>query len=404
MSISWKYLPPLASDFSGVSSILFGMNSLNIIYSPGSCDGPIVEVDEIRDLNDRSFFTTKLSDVDIVVGIEKKLIKALEDMDLNEFEFISILGTPIANLTGVSLGRICSSLERKFNIPVIFFETSGFESYPIGVSEGFLKLGEKLIDRFINDIPTVDEINILGYTPLALGDESHLKELITLLKENAFHVNIFGGSEANLNSMRLSSKAKLNIVISEEGMALAQFLREKYGIPHILKLPVGITEMHSFVNRIEQMLGITIKGKAQLEYNNRHLNWDKVIINKNVFIIGEPFVSLAIKECLQKDFGIKNISIMSNIQKRTKSQTLFLEDRYDEVKCLESETQIAEDMDSTDIVIADPLYERFLPQHSKIKFIPIPHLGLSGREFAHMDYEYIGSGGFNYFKRHLEKL
>lgn len=403
MSILWKYIPPLASDYSGIASVLYGMNSLNILYSPGSCDGPIVEVDEIRNLHDRHFFTTKLNDIDIVVGIEERLVKMLRQKDLSKFDFVSISGTPITNITGVSLERICLKLEKEFQIPVIYFETSGFESYPIGISKGILKLAEKLIDKFDDD--TIDDqINILGYSPLILGDERHLSELIIFLNNNSFAVNVFGGSGFSSNSMVLSSKARLNLVISEEGVELADLLKAKYGIPYILGLPVGITGMNSFFSRIEEVINISLRGKEVLEYSYDNLNYNEEIANKKVLIIGEPFVSLAIKNCLQEDFSIKNVSIISDIKNDIKSESLFLGNKYVDVEFLEDETGITEKINSAEILIADPIYERFLSLHSQIKFIHLPHIGLSGREFAHIDYEYIGINGFNYLKTHLEDL
>lgn len=403
MSILWKYLPPLASDYSGVASILFGMNSLNILYSPGSCDKSIVEVDEIRSFYDRNFFITNLNDVDIVVGIEKRLKKILKQRDLSKFDFISILGTPITSLTGVSLENICINLERELQIPVIFFETSGFDSYSIGVSKGLLKLAERLIDKFDDDT-TVDQINIIGYTPLVLGDEKRLNELIAFLNNKFFKVNIFGGTGFNYNSMKLSSKAKLNLAITEEGVKLAKILKDKYSIPYILDLPVGITGMNNFLSSIEETLDISIEGKKELEHINKNLNYKNRTIKKSVLIVGEPFVSLSIKSCLQRDFGIKDISIISNIKRDARSAKLFKDEKYAQVKFLGNETEIYKTIGTADVLIADPIYKNFLPCHNEIKFIPIPYIGLSGREFAHIEYDYIGVGGYNYLKKYLEDI
>ncbi|MDT3699795.1 MAG: hypothetical protein RO469_10225 [Thermincola sp.] len=46
------------------------------------------------------------------------------------------------------------------------------------------------------------------------------------------------------------------------------------------------------------------------------------------------------------------------------------------------------------------LYENLLMKEGRSQsFIPFPYVALSGREFANMNYEYIGRGGFDYIKR-----
>ena len=74
----WNCLPPLASDYSGVSSILYGLNALNILYTPSGCIHPIVEVDEIRNLSNSLLYKTNLKEIDVITGIEEKLINDIE--------------------------------------------------------------------------------------------------------------------------------------------------------------------------------------------------------------------------------------------------------------------------------------------------------------------------------------
>lgn len=397
-----KHVPPVASDYSGVCSIVFAMNSFNILYSPGGCRHPIVEVDENRNFFDTYLFATKLNDVDVVQGTEEKLIDNLKNIDLRNFTFISLIGTPITSFTGINLKRIARKIEKETGKMVVPFETNGFESYPVGISNGYLKLGEKLINKYDTDSSAI-QINILGYNPLVLGNDRHLKRLLQVLSGRAVKLNILGYKGEGLQSMAISSKAKLNLVISEEGVKLAEFLKKEYSIPYIVKLPVGITEMKNFFLILEKELDICFNIKDQTEYRQANPGLRGNAANRTVLIIGEPFVSIAIKDCLEKDFGMKKISIISNIKRGTKSEALFSGARYAKVNFEKSESKIMDSIDCAEILIADPIFLNLVPENQKIKFISLPHFGLSGREFAQIEYEYIGINGFNYLKNFLNK-
>ncbi|WP_291565184.1 MULTISPECIES: nitrogenase component 1 [unclassified Clostridium] len=395
-----KYLPPIASDYSGVSSIIFEMNSLNILYSPGGCDHSIIEIDETRNFFETSFLSTSLNEIHVITGAENEFIESLKKIDISNFDFISLIGTPISALTGVDFNSIASKIERELKIPVVVFNTSGFESYPIGISEGLFKLGEKFLNES-NIGLREDYINVIGYIPFVLGNRVHLDELFEVLHSSSYKINTFGEDGYSLNNIKLLSKAKINIVISLEGLKLAKYMKEKFNIPYILELPVGVTGMRNYIDVLEEF-NISIDKDIRLRYSNINIDNNYKLVDKKIFIVGEPFIATAIKKCLKEDFTINNISILSTIKKGTNSERFYVNNGYSEVEFFEEEKKILEQINSADIIIADPIFQNFIPSQNKVKFIPLPYFGLSGREFSHTDYEYIGEKGFNYFKKYLE--
>lgn len=395
-----KYLPPIASDYSGVSSIVFEMNSLNILYSPGGCDHSIIEIDETRNFFETSFLSTSLNEIHVITGAENEFMESLKKIDVSTFDFISLIGTPISALTGVDFNSIALKIEKELKIPVVVFNTSGFESYPIGISEGLFKLGEKFLKESNVDLKE-DYINVIGYTPFVLGNRVHLDELFEVLHSSSYKINTFGEDGYSLNDIKLLSKAKINIVISLEGLKLAKYMKEKFNIPYILELPIGMTGMRNYIDVLEEF-NISIDKDIRLRYSNIDIGNNYKLDDKKVFIIGEPFIATVIEKCLKEDFTMKNISILSIIKKGTNSEKFYVNNGYSEVKFFEEEKKILEEISSADIIIADPIFQNFISYENNVKFIPLPYLGFSGREFSHIDYEYIGGKGFNYFKKYLE--
>lgn len=398
MSVVRKYIPPLASDYSGVCAIVFAMESLNILYSPGGCSHPVAEVDEGRNLFDTTLFGTRMNDADVAQGSDEKLIKALKEMDLSPFPFISLIGTPIPDLIGLNLERSARRVEKELNKPVVFFESNGFESYPIGIADSYLKLADRCLD-FSDGKSPEKQINIIGYNPFVWGDDRHLCRLVDYFSGSSLKFNLLGCKQEGCRSNTISPGAQLNLVISEEGTKLARELKEKYAIPYLSGLPVGITEMYQFLSGLEQALDISLPAKAKVEKERSKYRRD--LYRKKVLIIGEPFFSLALRKCLQKDFGMEKICLVSLLKKESKSQALFAKPKYAGVWFLKSEEEIRESAAWADVVIADPVFKRMLPAEPDKIFIPMPYCGLSGREFTDLAYDYIGIEGFNYLNKYL---
>ncbi len=389
------FLPPLVSDYSGVCSIVFGLNSLNILISPSGCSQPIVELDEDRDFAQSHIFTTVMNDVDVTMGWEDKLLTDLRQIKLEKYEIISLIGTPISDLIGLNLNGLARKLEGRFKVKVLVFKTAGFEAYPVGLEQGFVNL-VKHLPVGAPDIPVGDiQINILGYTPLVWGDERHLKEFLELFSGTALKCNVLGRDS-------LATQARLNIVIAEEGRKAAEWLQEKYNIPYILGLPVGVAETLRFLLKVENQLGMKLSSTKAVGELQQSLTLSQAILDKQVLIIGEPFISLGVQKSLAADFGLTKIAIIANIKKGTKSEKVFSHERYERVEFLTSEAKLLSRIAEAQIIIADPLYRNLIPQEQEVIFISLPHYGLSGREFSQTEYEYIGSKGFNYLHKQLK--
>ncbi|WP_028308832.1 nitrogenase component 1 [Desulfitibacter alkalitolerans] len=401
MNKLWKAIPPFAGDYSGVCSVLYELNSLNVLYTPGGCSHPIVEVDEIRSFNDMSFYRTDMNDIDVIMGVEDKLIEEVELLlaKTAKVDFVSIIGTPVSSITGVHFEKMAEKLKRKTGIPVVFFNTDGFESYVSGIYDALLKLAERFTLK--GGERNSKHVNILGYTPLALGHKLHLDELVQLLENVGVEVHFFASGKS-LDIIKLASEAAVNIVISPEGTGVAEYLKNEFHIPYTMDIPVGLHGMGRVLNSLERHLEINFNEIVKEKYTLLTTNTLNKDTNKKVLIIGEPLLSVAIGDCLKQDFNIGQITIASNISDKGKASRIYQESTFSQVVFLENEEDVQRYIRETEIVIADPLYEKFFGgEERKITFIPLPHVGLSGREFAGLKYEYIGRNGFEYFKKYI---
>ncbi|GAB6155855.1 hypothetical protein JCM17380_46060 [Desulfosporosinus burensis] len=108
MSSFLTRLPSLASDYSGACSVLFALPSLNLLYTPGGCSSAILECDEIRNFRQTLFFSSKLGEMEAVMGAEEEFLFHAERLwtQNRQAELIAIMGTPVPALTGVDINVI----------------------------------------------------------------------------------------------------------------------------------------------------------------------------------------------------------------------------------------------------------------------------------------------------------
>lgn len=377
------YLPPLASDFSGVCSLLQDWNSLTILYSPGGCAQCITSVDETRE--ELSFYLTRLNDIEVALCAEKKLIQGIrEQISYEPKDLISILGTPVTNFTGTDFQGIIHSL-KDLNKEIVAFPTNGFENYIYGVEQALLQLSKQC-----KKSPKIkqNKIYILGYTPLSIGRRELLDEAIINLKSCNFTVDFWNGQPLD-NS--------LNWVVTPEGLSCAKYFKKEFDIPYIMDLPIGKYGMKKWLHSMETLTGLKTNA------NNIKLETMNYKNNKSIVIIGEPLTSISIARCLKNDFNLNNVTILSYGCHNGKSKKIYID--FSHIKFIFNKNELTKFIKNVDLVIADPIYDSLIKETNiHTKLIKIPYIGLSGRLFSKINYEFIGENGFNYFKSQLSNI
>lgn len=404
MSKLFKKLPPMASDYSGACSILFEMNTLCILYTPSGCIHPIIKIDEIRDFNKTFLFSTKLSEIEVIMGADTKLLKNAEWLVSNhpDIDFISLIGTPVTSITGVDLVNLGKKLESLTKKQVLVIETTGFENYAAGIELTLRKLTNQMIKSKENMEYGQGKkqcINIIGYNPLSFGHKYHMDEYDQILENCGFDVHYYPSSNDITKSNDIFSRTAVNIVVSVESIGIAKDIFDVYGIPFIINIAVGFYGVNRLLFDLNNYLRYPID---MTNYYSDHFVATSQDCFKRVLIIGDTLLSIAIGQCIKHDFRMNNIKVISIVNENKKSNYMHSEEL--DLDFIEDENEIIEHIRESDIIIADPIFKSLIikEEHDPI-FIPIPHPGLSGREFCDNTYEYIGKKGFDYFNQFLSR-
>ena len=232
------YLPPFASDYSGVCSALFDLDCLTIIADASCCTAHYVYFDEPRWKDQvKPVFSIALRNVDAVLGNDAKIVNEVCDASHQiSTNMIAVVGTPIPAITGMDVEGIASEVEKLTGKISFGFNTTGFNYYDTGI----VKTGKALLKRFAEKRPTRKNcVNIIGITPLDFGAKSNNEDLKQLLISQGYEINSDLFMDTSVEQIAKCSEAEINIATSASGLQLCSYLFKCFGTPYMTSLPIG---------------------------------------------------------------------------------------------------------------------------------------------------------------------
>lgn len=277
------YLPPFASDYSGVCSALFDLDCMSVINDAACCTSHYVFYDEPRwNEHVRPFFSTALRNIDAILGNDDKIVAGICEAARGiSTEMIAVVGTPVPAISGMDMEGIPSEIEFRTGKPSFGFNTTGFSYY----DKGIVQAGKVLIDRFAEPAKTVKgRVNIVGMTPLDFGTNGNDESLIKLLESAGWQIGCRFFMGLTLSELHSCASAELNLAVSSAGLSLAKYLKRKFGTPYVTGLPMGKEHAKSW------LLSLRKRG-AQKK--------DAVIHGKRLLIVSDQVVGNALRSALR---------------------------------------------------------------------------------------------------------
>ena len=351
-----------ASDTAGVCSALYELGGMTVVHDASGCNSTYTTHDEPRWYDKESMiFISALTEEDMIFGNDEKFISDVcETAEKLQPDFIAVCGSPMPAMTGFDYNFSAEEIENRTKITTIGIETNGIDSYITGESKALVKLAERVCkDTQKTAKPSA---NILGMTPLDFSPNGSEKSIVKFLDDSGFETVCCGTMGTDLNEFSEMGSAWVNLVVSQGGLALAEYLEKRFDIPFVTAVPTG------------KKLGGLVAENLEKAYRK----------NENIFLCGN-------RKPTESDFVIVGESVFSS----SLALALFLEKGiYANVICpLETdrrllcesdrictcEKKIAQEFSKSDIVVADGLYKPVCPEN--VSFFNLPHIAFSGRCF-----------------------
>lgn len=199
-------------------------------------------------------FTTDLSENDIIFGGEKRLYKAIHEVQQKYHPAaIFVYSTCVTALIGDDLNAVCEAASQQVGIPVVPVQSPGF----VGSKNlGNRLAGEALLEHVVGtaepEFTTPYDINLIGEYNVA----GELWGVLPLFEKVGIRVLSKITGDARYQEVAYAHRAKLNVMICSKALInMARKMEERYGIPYIESSFYGIDDMNTCLRQVAAKLG-----------------------------------------------------------------------------------------------------------------------------------------------------
>lgn len=312
------FLPPFASDYSGVCSTLFECNCLVVLLDAGCCTRNYVEYDEPRwKSTRRSTFSAQIRTLETTLGDENSIIHQVTQAAASlSPACIALVATPVPAIIGMDIDGLASEIEYECGITTIGLPTNGFDTYENGVSLAL----EKLVSRFASDFATniheasnaaapatdtEDEnsrfrVNLLGETPIDFCLQQN-EYFIRYLREHGIAVAFSTMKPFTPRAVARLPEADANIVVSYSGLSAALMLERQFGMPYLPLCPFNSDMAGSIKHWLQGIEQGNVSEAAVIE---DHLNMVNTRTNLSpdscLLLIGDQVAMITVRSMLRR--------------------------------------------------------------------------------------------------------
>lgn len=396
-----RIMSTYSPDVSGVCSALYELGGMAVIHDASGCNSTYTTFDEPRWYDmDSMVYCSGLDDTDAMLGNDDKLINEVVDAasDLHP-NFIAVTGGPVPMMIGTDFDGIAEVIEKRTGIPTFGFSTSGMKYYCKGAGMALLAIAKRFCTK--NAVQCIDKtggrtVNLIGATPLDFSIKENIPSLRKLLENRGYKVaSVWAMGSSFEDIVKYTASADANIIVSSCGLPAAKFLQEKYDIPFVVGLPIGSGVTDELFALLDKAIS---DGKSQYilhtpecPESDLHCRFPK---DAKALIIGEQVYANSMRCCLKADYGLQNVHTLCPLS--PEPELLLPLDIAED-----NEAEIESAMAKCDIIVADPLYRKLLPEKSGKCFIDMPHEAFSGRMFRDKNPCIIGDAVHSYLSKYL---
>ena len=361
MNRTYRSLPVYAGDVSGACSALFELGGMTVIHDPSGCNSTYNTHDETRWYDhDSLIFLSGLTEREAVFGNDEKLIRDTADAaETLGPAFIALCNSPIPYINGTDLRAVARILEHRTGIPSFYIPTNGMHDYTVGAGRAFRCYAERFVSG--GGRSRKDSLNILGLTPLDYGLYASCAPFEAFAAEYGWSVVSCWAMGCPPETLRHASEAQVSLVVSAAGIPTAQYLYDTYGIPYAAGCPVG---------RFRAGLAKALR-TARDEHRNIIAYHDRLPSGPagGWMAMGEPILMGSLAAAAEKETGMP-VRLVCPLE--TPGFLLGPDDL-----AVEGEEEAEKAVCRASLLLADPMYSRFLPEGARL--IGIPHQAFSGR-------------------------
>lgn len=373
-----RIISTYSADVFGVCSALFELGGMTVMHDASGCNSTYTTHDEPRWYDMESMvYISGLSEMEAIMGDDEKLIGdiAAAAADLRP-RFIAMGGTPIPAMTGFDYAAVAEVIQQRTGIPTFGFPTTGMNTYVHGASMALEGIARRFTDE--NAAKTADKtVNILGLTPLDLSVNGADRSIAMCLEGAGYRILSRWAMGSTLEELAQAGGAHVSLVVSATGLGAARALKERFGIPYVVGVPMG-----PFADTVLEALDrAAATGEDRLPRSD--------LPGGDIVLVGEGVTNLSLASAMELATG-RGVRVICTTE--TEGFPLRGKDRQ-----LLYEEEIQQALHGAAVVVADPLFRPICP--AEARFVELPTEAFSGRLFRERIPDL--TGGFSDFVRNF---
>jgi len=352
------------ADVSGVCSAMYELGGMSVLHDPSGCNSTYSTHDEPRWFDsDSLMFVSGLDEITAVMGDDSVIIRdvkqAVEDLHPR---FVTLCGASIPHIIAFDYRGVAHLMEEECGIPVLPVATDGLRSYISGADLAFSEWIRRFADPAEHALAQDNTVNLLGVTPLDFSINGNVEELRKTLEANGFTLNCCMAMGDSFDNLTHIYRAKCNLAVSSAGRKTAKMMKRMSAIPCVEGLPIGKDQTENTVRALRMSMEDGLDRKI----------WQtgETLIPSGtgcILVIGEEIFA-------------KSLAGAINQLPDEQRSGCTAKPMWPDVDEGIAEEDLLKAVDSSDSVVADPLYKTAV-RNKSVRFIPFPHEAYSGRIF-----------------------
>ena len=372
MSGLYKFFP-IASDKMGYLWTVSSIKDAYIIeYGPGGTTHYSIEgMFKINGQMAANLYTTHMSQDDVIMGDMSRLRNSICEVDeIHRPKYIFVMGSSLAGVIGSDIKGLAFELRNEINAKLILHASGGFKGdYVSGIEQALSDIATEIVQEL--DTRDENSYNLIGCT---MGDYNFKADTIAIkevLKESLdLHCNCVFTYDTSIEQLERASKAKLNIVLKEEGLKCAEILKERFGMEYVCVNPIGYKNTFKMISEVGNYFNISpntdyiAKRKAESRANLMTIrSYLRVRPEKSTLISGDYAAVTGYEKFFVDEIGLDVKSVLVNHAKNFEGA---VSDKY--IFKATEQTKVAEiERIEAKFVIGDAVLCYFA-ENAKVKF------------------------------------
>lgn len=372
-----RVLSTYSADLFGINSVLYELGGMVVMHDASGCNSTYNTHDEPRWYTmDSMIYISHMMENDVILGNDEKLITDICDAAAEKKpRFIAVTAGLIPLFLSTDMKGIARVIEQRTGIPSFGFTTNAMSTYVLGANEALDQLVKSFGGRSEKASATGDRIriNLLGVTPLDFSVVGNVEALRKIFTDAGFEIVSTMAMGTTLEEISRAGDADVNVVVSSIARDAALTMKKKFGTPYVTGMPIGRYAAEKIValvrdaaadGRCRSLAGASgPEGDLFFdpllypdeEYKTgRDPHSIRQVAKSGTFVIGESFAASAMRTCLEKDLGMKDVHLIAT----TELTCGLLRDGDLHSR---EEDDLEKALSGASTVIGDPLFSRILP-------------------------------------------